>query len=124
MDSRINIKLHPAELGELKIDLTVKEGAIRANVVAQSQQTVDILEKNIQKLKNMLEQQGYAVEQISLSAQSESVGDFDLFDQQLFGKNDATPSPAKNRMKGDDLFSLEESPPVLPTSDSGVNVKI
>lgn len=104
MDSRINTKLHTVELGELKIDLTVKEGSIRANVVAQSQHALEILEKNIQKLKNMLEQQGFTIEQISLTAESESVGDFDLFDRQLFSKNDSTPAAATNRREGEAIF--------------------
>jgi flagellar hook-length control protein FliK len=124
MDSRINIKLHPAELGELKIDLTVKEGSIRANVVAQSQHTLEILEKNIQKLKNMLEQQGFTVEQISLTAESESVGDFDLFDRQLFGKNDYIPNTAKNRRGDGTTFSLADHAIAAPVSNTGVNVKI
>jgi len=124
MDSRINIKLHPAELGELKIDLTVKEGSIRANVVAQSQQALEILERNIQKLRNALEQQGFTIDEISLTAESESVGDFDLFDQQLFGKNDYTPTRTKNRLEGEATFSLEDHEIAAPVSNTGVNVKI
>lgn len=124
MDSRINIKLHPVELGELKIDLTVKEGSIRANVVAQSQHTLEILEKNIQKLKSMLEQQGFTVEQISLTAESESVGDFDLFDRQLFGKNDYIPNTAKSRRQDGATFSLTDHEIAPPAANTGVNVKI
>lgn len=124
MDSRINIKLHPAELGELKIDLTVKEGCIRAHVVAQSQHTLEILEKNIQKLKTMLEQQGFSIEQISLAAESESVGDFDLFDRQLFGKNDSPRTTAKGHREVQATFPLEDQEIAATASNTGVNVKI
>ncbi|MGB3212384.1 MAG: flagellar hook-length control protein FliK [Desulforhopalus sp.] len=123
-DSRINLKLHPVELGQLKIDLTVKDGAIRANVVAQSQHTLEILEKNISKLKTVLENQGFTIDQISFSAESDSVGEFDLFDQQLFSHNDYTPTPNKDRFSDESDFVLEDSYLGVPEMSTGVNVKI
>jgi len=124
MDSKINIKLHPAELGELKIDLTVKEGSIRANIVAQSQQTLEILEKNIPKLKALLENQGFSIDQISVTAQSDSVNDFDLFDRQLFSKNDNTPKNQKSRREAEAIFTLEDNINTAPELNTGVNVKV
>lgn len=124
MDTKINIKLHPAELGELKIDLTVKEGSIRANIVAQSQQALEILEKNIPKLKALLENQGFSIDQISVTAESDSVNDFDLFDRQLFNKNDYTPKSQKSHREGEAIFTLEENINTAPVSNNGVNVKI
>ena len=124
IDSRINLKLHPAELGELKIDLTVKEGSIRANIVAQSQQTLEILEKNIPKLKALLESQGFSIDQISITAESESVNDFDLFDRQLFGQNDYTPKTPKGSREGQAVFTLEDNKNAAPESNTGVNVTI
>ena len=124
MDTRINLKLHPAELGELKIDLTVKEGSIRANIVAQSQQTLEILEKNIPKLKALLESQGFSIDQISITAESESVNDFDLFDRQLFGQNDYTPKTPKGSRESQAVFTLEDNKNAAPESNSGVNVTI
>lgn len=124
MDSRINLKLHPAELGELKIDLSLKEGSIRANVVAQSQHTLEILEKNVPKLKSMLESQGFTVDEISITAESESVGDFDLFDRQLFSHNDYTPTPQKESREDEAIFTLDDNEFAAPVTSSGVNVKI
>lgn len=124
MDSKINIKLHPAELGELKIDLTVKEGSIRANIVAQSQQTLEILEKNIPKLKALLENQGFSIDQISVTAESESVNDFNLFDQQLFSQNEYTPKNQQSRREGEAIFTLENIINAAPESNTGVNLKI
>lgn len=124
MDSKINIKLHPAELGELKIDLTVKEGSIRANIVAQSQQTIEILEKNIPKLKALLENQGFSIDQISVTAESDSVSDFDLFDRQLFSQNEYTPKNHKSRKEGEAIFTLDDNINAAPESNTGVNVKI
>ncbi len=124
MDSRINLKLHPVELGELKINLLVKDGSIRANVVAQSQHTLEILEKNIPKLKTALENQGFTVDQISVTAESDSVGGFDLFDRQLFSHNDNAPAPQKGRRMDEDAFVLEGNEYLASTTSTGINVKI
>ncbi len=123
-DSKINIKLHPAELGELKINLSVKEGSIRASVVAQSQHTLEILEKNIPKLKTVLENQGFTVDEISVTAESDSVGSFDLFDRQLFSNNDNTPPPQKGRRRDDSAFVLEGNEYLSSTSNNSLNVTI
>ncbi|TKB25797.1 hypothetical protein FCL47_11870 [Desulfopila sp. IMCC35006] len=124
MDSRINLKLHPVELGSLKIDLTVKEGSIRANVVAQSQHTSEILEKNMTKLKSILENQGFTVDEISVTAESDSVNDFNLFDGQLFGQNDYAPKTRKGRREDEPIFTLANNVFAAPAMSTGVNVKI
>ncbi len=124
MDSRINLKLHPAELGELKIDLTVKDGSIKANIVAQSQHTLDILHKNIPKLRTLLENQGFTIDQISVTAESDSVGGFDLFDRQLFNHDDYTPTAQKGHSEAEVGFILANNEYSAPATRSGVNVKI
>jgi len=124
MDSRINLKLHPADLGELKIDISLKEGSIRANVVAQSQHTLEILEKNIPKLKTILENQGFTVDEISVTNESESVGEFDLFDQQLFNQNDYTPTAQQGNREEEAIFTLDDAELVTQAESTGVNVKI
>lgn len=83
-ESRLNIRLHPAELGELKIDLRINDGAIRANVMAQSQQVQEIIEKNMAKLRTILEDQGFTVDEITVANQSETINDFNMFDNHFF----------------------------------------
>ena len=78
--SKINLRLHPAELGELKIDLTVKEGTIKASVFAQNQHVQEILERNMPRLRTTLEQQGFTVDEIVVSFKSDTAREFDLFD--------------------------------------------
>ncbi|EKD34194.1 MAG: hypothetical protein ACD_75C02429G0001 [uncultured bacterium] len=124
LDTQINIKLHPAELGELKIDLTVKEGSIRANVMAQSQHAQEIIEKNMMKLRTVLEEHGFTIDNITVSSKSDSTGDATLFDRQLFSRNDYTPLSNKRRNGSEAGFRLEEA--FLPSQPAatGVNVKI
>lgn len=83
LQQKINIRLNPAELGELKIDLTMKEGNVRVNVLAHSQQAQEILERNMPKLRNILEKQGLSVEGITVTQESSSLSDFTQFQDQL-----------------------------------------
>ena len=123
LDTQINIKLHPAELGELKIDLSVKEGLIRANVVAQSQQIQEIIERNLAKLKTALEEHGFTIEAITVTSKSDSTTDADLFNRQFFSRNEHTPQPGKGRQEAD-AFPLDEAFFPAQPATTGVNVKI
>ncbi len=106
VQQKIKMQLHPAELGELKIDLTVKEGAIRVNVVAQTRQAQEVLERNISKLKNILEEQGLTIDDISIAQAADTSRDFNLFDGQFNGhSNFAQQDNNKNQT---DLHSFKE----------------
>lgn len=124
LDTQINIKLHPAELGELKIDLTVKEGSIRANVVAQSQHAQEIIEKNMSKLRSVLEENGFTIETITVTSKSDSTTDADLLDRQLFSQNDYTPQSKKRHHDAEAAFRLDETFFPAQPATTGVNVKI
>lgn len=123
-ESKINIKLHPAELGELKIDLSVKEGSIKANVVAQSQQVQEIIERNIARLRSVLEDQGYNLDAVSVTTESDSVGDFDLFDRQLFSQHEQDSPKAHQAKKPPAGFDQEIMAKDEKTNSSGVNVRV
>lgn len=124
LDTQINIKLHPAELGELKIDLTVKEGSIRANVVAQSQHAQEIIERNMTRLRGVLENHGFTVESITVTAKSDSTADAGLFDRQFFGRNEYSPQPSKRLHEAEAAFRLDEAFFPAQAATTGVNVKI
>ena len=123
-DTKVNIQLHPAELGELKISLSVKEGSVRANVVASSQYAQEIIEKNMTKLRSVLENQGFTIGEMSITCKSDTSGDFNLFDRQLFSQNDYTPPSAKNTRPTGALFIVEDPGAREQTAETGVNVKI
>mgnify|MGYP000908883923 FL=1 len=120
-DTRINLQLHPAELGELRIDLSVKNGTVRANVVASTQVAQDILEKNMNRLRTVLESQGFSIDEILVSSSSRSVDDFNLFDQQLFGGSDYNPPSSADGRKDGAVFSMEGL--TVPQAAAGLDVK-
>lgn len=128
--SNINIRLHPAELGELKINLMIKEGTVRVNVVAQSHQTQDILERNMLKLKTILEDQGLFVDDISISQASQTDQDFNLFDEQFAGNPDYYPKDHQQNKSFSDFDlhlaerAVEDTFGSAPQTASSINLSI
>ncbi len=96
LESRINIKLNPAELGEIEIALAVKEKTIKANVVAQSQITQGILEKNLDRIRTILEKQGFAIGELNIMTSDPAAAEFDLFERE-FTRQQQDAFPKRNR---------------------------
>jgi hypothetical protein len=123
LDTRINIRLHPAELGALRIDLTVSEGSIRANVVAQSQQVQEIIERNLARLKSLLEGQGFTVDRLVVTTESETVADFNFFDNRPFQQQTAATPPGKAAQAAAGMVGFDQLV-AASGEQAGVNVKI
>jgi flagellar hook-length control protein FliK len=81
--SKLTMQLHPVELGKLKVDITVKENTISANIVAGSQQVLETLEKNITRLRTVLENQGFTVEAFTISTKTSDESGQELFHEQF-----------------------------------------
>ena len=73
---RITLQLHPAELGELKIDVEMKGDSLKANIVAHTQQAQELIEKNILRLRTALQEHGMTIEDLLVTFQSDSVEDY------------------------------------------------
>lgn len=82
-DSKVTMKLHPAELGNLKINIQLKEGVISANVVAQSQQVQDVLERNMHRLRTLMEEQGLKISEITIELDNDPTDGRNLFQDHL-----------------------------------------
>jgi flagellar hook-length control protein FliK len=122
--SKLSLKLYPEELGELKIDIQMKDGAIKASIVAQTEQVQQVLEKYIPKLRSFMEQQGLTVDDILVTYASDNVGRHDLFQEDFANNHDFSQSgkPTKSTSFSDLSFDKafsEKSDPI-----SGVNVTV
>lgn len=125
-DSKLVMKLHPVELGELKIDVQLKDGTIQASIVAQNQQVQEILEKNMPRLREMMEQQGLNVNDIIVNLDGDLGSEYNLFEDHFAQEEDSTSS--KKNKDSHSVFLLEDEVPetVSETSmntDSMVNIK-
>jgi len=93
--SRMSLQLHPAELGELKIDLLVKGDSLKGNIIAHTQQAQEIIEKNLPRLRTILQEQGISIEDLIVTFESDNVDDFSKQQEQLFQEQFATLSHQK-----------------------------
>ncbi len=64
---RMVLRLHPAELGSLRIELMVEGDRVRANLHAQTQQVQEVLERNLGQLRNALAEQGLKIDHFQVS---------------------------------------------------------
>jgi len=65
---KIEIKLKPAELGQLEIKMQIaKDGRLQAHIIASNAETLDMLQKDLSSLKNAFENAGYQTDDSSFS---------------------------------------------------------
>jgi len=67
---RMVLRLHPAELGSLRIELMVEGDRLRANLHAQTQQVQEVLERNLGQLRHSLAEQGLKIDHFQVSSDS------------------------------------------------------
>jgi flagellar hook-length control protein FliK len=64
--SQVQLQLRPRELGEVQVQLTVREGVVAASVLVDKPDTGRLLEDNLAELKRSLESQGLDVQQFTV----------------------------------------------------------
>lgn len=68
----LKIRLHPPRLGSVGIDVNVSGKKINARIVTESEAASHALRENLHDLKNRLAEQGFQIESIEISTESES----------------------------------------------------
>ncbi|MCL2789979.1 MAG: flagellar hook-length control protein FliK [Desulfobulbus sp.] len=63
----VALRLHPEELGELRMEITVAQDIIRAHIVAQTSQAQEMIHRHLPRLQEALEQQGLHLQQVEVS---------------------------------------------------------
>ncbi len=123
--SKISLNLNPAELGALKIDILVKGDSIKAHIAVNSQQIQDTIEKNMPRLRAILEQQGFNIEDFQVSLESTTSDSNHFFQQQFSSREDAgtqTLLASEDTSFDLSLSSAEEN--LSASMDSGINLNI
>ena len=68
------IKLKPDHLGKVTVEIAVENGAVTAKFLAESDKVKEILESNLQDLKDHLAKQGMVVQDLSVSVGNDDRG--------------------------------------------------
>ena len=101
----ITLKLHPAELGELRMEIKVEQDNIKAHITTQNPQVQEILDRHLPRLREALEQQGLNLEQMTVTVGADDGSNSQLF-QEHFGSRQPGRSPQSNSDQV--AFSLDE----------------
>lgn len=129
--SNLSIQLNPAELGQIKLNIIVKDDSITANIIAQSQQIVETIEKHMPKLRAVLESQGFTIDDFEVTLDSDTDSQQELFQEQFASQQQNSSQSANTTSSASESFEEElDSAAIAELSadsnaeDTGVNVTV
>ena len=70
--SQVQLSLKPRELGEVTVQMNVREGAVAATILVDKADTLRTLQTNIEDLKKSLESQGLQIGEFSVDVRGDS----------------------------------------------------
>ncbi|MDR2056099.1 MAG: flagellar hook-length control protein FliK [Desulfovibrio sp.] len=73
--TRLDIRLHPQELGAISVALTLHNGEVRACIRSEKDETADLLSRQAETIRASLEQQGVKVDRIEVQLHNPSDSD-------------------------------------------------
>ncbi len=119
----VTLRLYPQELGELRMEIKVEQDNIKAHITTQNPQVQEILEKNMPRLRDALEQQGMNLEQMEVSVAASDQNDSRPF-QENSASHDQSGSLSPSRRASADFASLldDEAEVVQVTAPQSLSV--
>ena len=72
--TRLDLQLHPQELGAIGITLTMRNGEVSARIRSEKGETAEMVSRQIESIRINLEQQGIKVDKIEVQLQSHDNG--------------------------------------------------
>ncbi len=116
------LRLHPQELGELRMEIKVEQDNIKAHVTTNNPQVQDILDRHLPRLREALEQQGMTLEQMQVTVATGDNSNTQLF-QEHRGRQQ-TRRPVRPIGSRQQVFTLadEEPDPGPQTDDKKLSI--
>ncbi len=111
--TEMEINLHPASLGNVKIQVAAKDGVITANFTTQNEQVKAAIETQIIQLKESMNEQGIKVEAIEVNVSAHA------FEENLSKEGDSSNSGEAQNSKKRRSINLNE----IDEIDDNINVE-
>ena len=108
-NGQVTLKLHPAELGELKINMKMDDQRLRVEIVADNRTVKDALLQHVDSLKESLARQNISMEQFNVSTDSRQFFNQGFREGNRQEQQNAAPQMA-SWMNGRSFEPLEEQP--------------
>ena len=100
--TEMELQLHPASLGSVRVQLTSKEGLITASFTAENEAIKAVLESQLVVLKQNFEEQGLKVEAVEVTVASHA------FEENLSNSQNSSKEQTEGKRKGTRKLSLNE----------------
>jgi flagellar hook-length control protein FliK len=118
----MTVRLQPEELGAIRINLQISKGQASVQLLAESEQTGELIRQSTATLKSALESQGIRVEQISVAPLSRNSGgagsqDARSGDQQANHEANADRDASNGRSRGFSEQSFDDRDGSRPMPD-------
>ncbi|OQX20573.1 MAG: hypothetical protein BWK76_00725 [Desulfobulbaceae bacterium A2] len=123
----ISLRLHPAELGELQLDVLVQRSTVQLQVTAQNPQVQELLEQNLPRLREALAQHGFSLDRMEVTLAENSQGELLQQGGDTEGRYPATLSSGSVRADwSQNMDEAIESEIILAESNgfAGLNIHI
>ena len=127
----LTVRLHPQELGDLKLDLILENDKVRVNIQTQTNMVQDVLEQHLPRLREALEAQGVRVGEMQLSLDSQQQNGFESFRNFSTGQDSLQQQSSRAFQLGNDNENgvTESSPEELAgtgrnAAGSGLSLRI
>lgn len=123
--SEMVMDLKPDSLGKLSLKVVTEHGIVMAKFVAESQQVKQVLETNMQTLKDSLEKQGLNIQGFSVSVRQDSHNGYNAQSEQDGGRrltaSKTAPVGASMYKAAEDTAGIHRSNPFY-RSDNTINL--
>lgn len=100
--TRLDLQLHPAELGAITITLVARNGELTAQIRSERSETAEALSRQMDAIRANLEEQGVKVDKIEVTVENQTDngrGDFENLDQHNSWQEEASRRRELNRLR-------------------------
>ena len=117
--STVNLRLHPQELGELRMEIKVEQDNIKAHIIAQNPHAQEMIDRHLPRLREALEQQGLHLAQVEVTLAANDRTDSQAFQdnlsQNLMNRTlkNKSPQPAFPLRAGEETGEAVQAPRTL-----------
>lgn len=110
------LRLYPPELGEVKVDLLVRDDRVTIHFAMENQRVKDVIENSMQDFKDSLEQRGFMLSGCNVSVDQQGQSD-DLW-QRWLESGGAQPAPSYQTVRALPEETLYHRLPAVSGADS------
>lgn len=118
----VNLRLHPQELGELRMEIRVEQDNVKAHIVAQSPHAQEMIDRHLPKLREALEQQGLHLGQVEVTVAANDNAAGETFQENTSWQQSQRSLSSKQSQANFTMEGIDEE--LAPTAEVDNNLSV